>query len=39
MGKITIVPLKKLPIVAVLPYKCSDLEGEFPSITEMRSGK
>ena len=29
---------KKGPIVAVLPCKCSDLEGDFPSINEMHSG-
>ena len=38
MCKIVIVTLKKVPIVAVLPYKCSDLEGDFPSINEMHSG-
>jgi len=26
---------KKLPIVAVLLFKCSDLEGDFPIINEM----
>ena len=26
-----------MPIVAVLPYKCSDLEGDFTSIDEMHS--
>ena len=34
-----IVALKKGPIVAALPYKCSDLEGDFSSINEMHSGR
>ena len=34
-----IVALKKGPIVAVLPYKYSDLEGDFSSINEMHSEK
>ena len=32
-----IVAFKKVPIVAALPYKCSDLEREFTSIHEMHS--
>ena len=35
--KIIVVPFKKVPIVAVLPYKCSDLEGDFPSINKIHS--
>ena len=35
MCKITIVPFKKVLIVAVLPY--NDLQGDFPSINEMHS--
>ena len=33
-----IIPFKKVPRVAVLPYKCSDLDGGFPSMNEMHSG-
>ena len=37
MCKIIIVPFKKGPIVAVLQYKCSVLEGDFTSANEMHS--
>ena len=32
------MPLKKLTIVAVLPFKYSDLEGEFTFSNEVHSG-
>ena len=31
------MPFKKVPIVALLPFECSDLEGDFASINEMHS--